>query len=424
MPLLAVAALISWTVPFATVISPGSLPVALNETQHTIPYQIPQLPTLFDNYGSFTDTVADGSNPEGPLTSIGGVVTSINGRVATTELWQVALGTAVSGQIAALAMRYRNMTYQYQFYGPVLKCVTVKNVTKLKNTLNNTFQGNLTSANYTSWVAGSGLVSDNPQIRPETLDQYSDESTGAGIYIARGGGSGYDGAPALSSNTNATECRLHNGSYNVAFQFRYPEQNLTVLNLDYGAPIGLSQETLYKNLPREAYAGIMEAFCRLLVGYISGPPDPSTTPWTQQTFFTSVNILHIDWSEAEKTRTGLEQLFQNITLSLLSRSSFIKNSTEADFIPITAFSFVNVYRYDHIGLFLAYGLALLGTLLCAIVGLYAAWANKGSYRNTFSTFVRSTDNDESRSLLDSEDDGRDPLPKQLGPVELVMHRSR
>jgi hypothetical protein len=38
---------------------------------------------------------------------------------------------------------------------------------------------------------------------------------------------------------------------------------------------------------------------------------------------TSANILHIDWSEAETTFIGLEQLFQNITPSLLSRSNFM-----------------------------------------------------------------------------------------------------
>ncbi|KAF2445053.1 hypothetical protein P171DRAFT_431817 [Karstenula rhodostoma CBS 690.94] len=102
-----------------------------------------------------------------------------------------------------------------------------------------------------------------------------------------------------------------------------------------------------------------------------------------------------------------------------------KNSTQADLIPITVFRFVNIYRYDdQTELSLAYGLALLGTLLCAIEGWHATWANKGSYRNTFSTFIRSIDNDELRPLLGSEDDGRDPLPEQLGRVELTMHRSR
>lgn len=75
-------------------------------------------------------------------------------------------------------------------------------------------------------------------------------------------------------------------------------------------------------------------------------------------------------------------------------------------------------------MFLAYGLALVGTLLCAIVGLHASWANKGSYENTFSTFLRSTDSAELRSLINSDDDGRDPLPQKLARVKLMFHQNR
>ena len=99
-----------------------------------------------------------------------------------------------------------------------------------------------------------------------------------------------------------------------------------------------------------------------------------------------------------------------------------KNSTQAEQIPISVSDFVNIYRYDHTGLFLAYGLAILGTLLCALTGLRATWVNRGSYQNIFSTYIRSTDIAEWRSLLDSVDDGRDPLPKALAEVRLRMHR--
>ncbi|KAF2445052.1 hypothetical protein P171DRAFT_287979 [Karstenula rhodostoma CBS 690.94] len=259
-PLLAVAALISWSVLFAAVISPGSLSVALNETQHTISDLIPQ--PFFNNSGSFTDFAVFGG-AQGQ--------SAIDNFVATTELWQVALSVAVSGQMAVLVMPYRNMTCRYQFYGPVLNCTTVQNVTGFTDGLKAIHQANLTSANYTSWVTGDTLVFDS--LRRNTLDSSSNKSTGAGIYVARGNDNGYDGAPALSSNANVTKCRLHNGAYDLAFQFRYPEQNITLLKLDYGAPIGLGLKNVDEKMDwsRIAYAGIMEAFGRLLVGRITDP---------------------------------------------------------------------------------------------------------------------------------------------------------
>lgn len=293
----------SRTVPFAAVISPGSLSVALNETQEIKLDQVPQ--PLFNKSASFTDFAQ--------TRAVQGV--AISGFVAKTELWQVALSAAVSGQIAAISLPYRNVTYRYQFNGPAIRCETVGNVTEFRIMYENEFQGDLNSTNYTSWINGSDIGQDQPT------------TTGNGIYVATGNGEDYNSAPATSSNTNITECRLYDSFYDVLFQFRYPEQTMTLLNLTYEQPFDFPGGIVDKDTDWTAvtYAGIMDTFGRLLVGTVSNPTPGavgnSLAP--QQTLHTSAYILHINWQETETTRVGLEQLFQNITLSLLSRSDFM-----------------------------------------------------------------------------------------------------
>lgn len=298
--------------PFAAVISPGSLSTALNETQRIEFEQVPQ--PLFTNRTPFTVLTETGS-------AIG--KSSISEFKASTELWQLALSVGASGQRALLFAPYRNMTYHYRFDAPAIKCMAVANVTELTNTLSVTQQGNLTSGNYTSWVPGGELSGTSPK----TFDPTENETLGAGIYIATGSGLGYSQEPARDSNTNVTECRLHRGSYDVLFEFRYPEQNLTLLDLTYGLPMAVNGRDVddITDWTPISYAGVMEAFGRLLVGSISdvAPGATGRQRTEQQNSSTSAGILHIDWNEAETARTALEQLFQNITLSLLSRNNFM-----------------------------------------------------------------------------------------------------
>ncbi len=86
-------------------------------------------------------------------------------------------------------------------------------------------------------------------------------------------------------------------------------------------------------------------------------------------------------------------------------------------------SYPITYVYKPRDLFLAYGLSLLCTLACSIIGVHALWINNASYQNIFSTFVRVTGDRELHSLTDENDHGADPVPKALAEAKIIMEES-
>jgi hypothetical protein len=76
------------------------------------------------------------------------------------------------------------------------------------------------------------------------------------------------------------------------------------------------------------------------------------------------------------------------------------------------------YFYARSDLLIPYGVSLLCTLVCAIIGLHAFFANHASYQNIFSTFLRATNDLEIRSRIRSGDTGCDPLPEDLKQSEV------
>ena len=68
-----------------------------------------------------------------------------------------------------------------------------------------------------------------------------------------------------------------------------------------------------------AYSSIMQAFGKLLVGYASSNTYTVSTVST----YTSWDMMNINWAEGPAVQSGLESLFQNLTLSLLSNDDFM-----------------------------------------------------------------------------------------------------
>lgn len=79
-----------------------------------------------------------------------------------------------------------------------------------------------------------------------------------------------------------------------------------------------------------------------------------------------------------------------------------------------------VYQYKPRDLYIAYGIAVLVTLIAALFGLHAVWMNGASYSSKFSTSIRIAKSTGLDRLLDDEDDGCDPLPKGLKKARLQV----
>jgi hypothetical protein len=118
-----------------------------------------------------------------------------------------------------------------------------------------------------------------------------------------------------------TECLLYNATYSVDFTFEYPSQTLKPQITNWLNPVALipySEKTSVHTGPAVvSYLSIMDAFGKMLVGQ-SIRNDYGVAVDTPMVYLTSSKILNIDWASGEAVTRGLEQLFQNITLSLLS----------------------------------------------------------------------------------------------------------
>jgi hypothetical protein len=85
---------------------------------------------------------------------------------------------------------------------------------------------------------------------------------------------------------------------------------------------------------------------------------------------------------------GIEQLFQNMTLSLLSKSQYLAEAGQMTDVVLDRW--LNVYAYDQKNLLISYGVALVLTLLACAVGCAKVYRNGVSYSNSFSTVLRTT----------------------------------
>ena len=80
---------------------------------------------------------------------------------------------------------------------------------------------------------------------------------------------------------------------------------------------------------------------------------------------------------------------------------------------------VSVYSYNAKTLWLAYGLAILFSVLSVAAGLYAIFVSGRSYSKHFSTIVRvARTADLSEDVLEHERSGEDPLPRRLKHARL------
>jgi len=112
---------------------------------------------------------------------------------------------------------------------------------------------------------------------------------------------------------------------------------------------------------------------------------------------------------------ALEELFQNITLSLLSDDRF----TVSKNVKVTSWGPQLVYAYSWKHLVASYGGGLLVTLLVLAVGYAALHENRASFSNKFSTFLRAANPGDLQAFVaEGAFNGADPLPKAVAMTKI------
>ncbi|KAF7625219.1 hypothetical protein AFLA_002093 [Aspergillus flavus NRRL3357] len=120
---------------------------------------------------------------------------------------------------------------------------------------------------------------------------------------------------------------------------------------------------------------------------------------------------------------ALEDLFRNITLSLMSSNIFQPNYT-VKAVPetnVTITSYHSIYIYNRPILWAAYGTARGATALSSIAGVLVYFSNGGSYGTKFSTVFRVTQGAKVSTNLSMKDySGFDPLPDHIAKAKMTL----
>lgn len=121
-----------------------------------------------------------------------------------------------------------------------------------------------------------------------------------------------------ATQVNITECAFHDVTYHVDFTFQYPGQALEFSASDWSNNIAAS------TIPEGVYDA---SISYLTVMHLGGKTLVGRSTWNHYggefDYLTAWKMMDIDWTHGERVIAGLEQFFQNMTLSLLSDSGLM-----------------------------------------------------------------------------------------------------
>jgi hypothetical protein len=219
---------------------------------------------------------------------------------------------------------YQNSSYHLDFDGPALKCAPA-NETYIDG-LTYRYGNRADTMVFTSFLAWTRPGLPDTELISRELDISSDEISGLYVMTNKGFWNvsrTYNGTAGKGSyrQVNVTQCVLYNATYSVDYQFAYPEQSMKASISDWINPVDYP---LYSSNPYAyednatansilSYHIVMGAFTQMVSGKATTDKYRS-----QQITSTIWKLAHIDWGVGPAVADGLEGIFQNITLSLLS----------------------------------------------------------------------------------------------------------
>jgi hypothetical protein len=309
-----------------TVISPGFLTVQPMPSRNATDLQVPQPDFNMTNFGT--------RQSSGGQSLVSG----------DSRIYKLAYHAGSSAQPVPLESTFANETYHLDFEGPAVKCMSANDSLVHKITIDHGTVLSASSGNpieLLSWVAGDEPSDVVHEKGATTLDMTSPDA--ARLFVMTNTGNWTEtlsadsnGMPYHYRKVNVTECQLYNATYSVDFVFNYPGQSRDVRIAGWLNPVATITELTRPNPATEpavvSYTVIMDAFGKMLVG-----TSAKSHYGADRAYLTSSKILHIDWSSGEAVARGLEQLFQNITLSLLSDEGlmYVRSTSHKDIPAIT-----------------------------------------------------------------------------------------
>ena len=234
----------------------------------------------------------------------------------------------------------------------------------------------------------------------------------------------FDPSPTAFGPDILTTCTFANASYTANFSFTNNIQHTTILDLKYAPLTGVTASGSDPPLAR-SYMALWAATSPLLIGlmvYNVAISDGLPTGIAQtQISNSALDPLTRTFPSAKAFSQGVEELFHNITLSAFSIAGLTTNSSASPVTAVEVGTYRNVYTYDAGALWKAYGTGIGVALLCAVIGLRAMLVNGKTYKNSFSTVLRTTRaRDFDRLFTEQKDfDGTEPVPKHITDAVII-----
>ena len=421
--------------PLAAIVTPGSLTVALIRETTSKSGRVPTL-NFQANFGT-TVAISNDFN------------------AANSDVVRVGLASATSGSILTMQPPEPNSSYVTTFHGPALQCSpmnssdltainTIVNVRELRNILE-----------YMAWAPGQGDPTINYTYAPlqmpgQTNAEFSPPIQANGPSYPDPGYNVYVYSPQFFQ-AYLIRCALYNVTYTVNFTFSAGSQDLHIQKGPEKELIPLGAVAALTPTPQEeklnltqkyneaiAYLSIMYSFGSIVTGSVTSSAQTGI-PIVQSTIIQSTNLAtyiqqtipsELISNDNSSVCTAFEELFQNITFSMFSLNNYLLNESDPTQVlsmqtpQITSSVFVNKYTYNAQSLGIAYGLALIGEVICLAAGFYALYRNRVAFTNGFSTILRTTRNRELAQLVDGNNfNGSDPVPEHTLDARITYHLS-
>lgn len=107
----------------------------------------------------------------------------------------------------------------------------------------------------------------------------------------------------------------------------------------------------------------------------------------------------------------LEELSQNLTISLMSVSSLLVTTTKM--VSCHKTTTETTWKVDWLPIIVAYSIGLGVALICLILGTYVLIISGVAHDTSFSSIVRTTRNRELDFMIDPADNGALPMSRQM-----------
>ncbi|EXJ76753.1 uncharacterized protein A1O5_01261 [Cladophialophora psammophila CBS 110553] len=437
-PVLFLTAATTWLIPLSAIFTPATISVGPKIHTTAVITNITQR----DRY------IAENMNrPTDGLWQYPGVSTMLFYMTQLTLL-EAAILSLPGGSPA------QNLSYHLTFCGPAIQCLPPSNQTRsfilsaMAEYINEFEEFPFFTSFYPVDGFGPGInatffdnvVNVNVADTHQGLDLVSSDA--AKVYFTLWVDDNMTAIPDASGNMEILECSLHNASYNAQVELRGNGQQTISAARTILKPVPAVASLPDSVSESEAanlfeYFSLMQSYVDSVLGSTTTSPVYALIQDSQPVQFTQLGTnpvlmpyllpssAPVDFNQFT---TGLEDMFQNLTLSYrfasLPDTTLVpgtpKFNSHVSTLGTLSFS-LNTFTYNPRTLMIAYGLAIFLSAVCLACGLAALYSNGASYTNNFSTVLRMTRDHGFGEFIQDERDctGADPLPTNIADVEVT-----